>query len=534
MSGPIRAFVPASDGIELALYLHRSSVGGPAPTVLVVDRYHLMRTVVGEDGPARRALMAWLEELCDAGFNVVFMDSRGSGSSGGACRDWFDARLVQDVEVALSWTRSAPWSDGWVAAAGRSWSGTAAVLAAAGAAETFQALFVEMFPLDLEELVWPSGRYRHGFVNGWSSRVAALDFDGPGFPDGDPGESRRRAEHADNVDPAALALDRWACHNATSRLTGLVRQWAGTTPVFLLAGWLDAFVADMCTAFETKRSLAPWHLELGPWSHLGMSGRELARVQVDWLRQVQRNEVTGDTKAVTRLTYGPTPPRSVQNVDPQARRSASLPSVRIAFGVDAAGPREQRTVAGPHSSGRASRWHNTYGEPLNYRRFVDSPACHLYSTPPLPVSVDIDGSPLLSLTVRADQTFTVFAYLLEVEESGRSNYLSEGQVTSGATPGSIVHVRFPPVGVRVRPGCSLTVALAAADTDNVFDAGGPFELLGGPSTSDYLELSASRARGTNGAMSISGMSSRGTQCTSTVLPPGASLRRGRSSASVAR
>lgn len=290
----------------------------------------------------------------------------------------------------------------------------------------------------------------------------------------------------------------------------------------------------MCTAFETKQSLAPWHLELRPWAHLGMSGRELARLQVSWLRQVQRHELTDDTKAVTRLTYGPPSPRSLQTVDPQTRRSGPLLSQRIALSVDDASPPSQRKVRGLHSSGRASRWHNAYGEPLNYRSFADSPACPLYSTASLPDGVDIDGRPRLSLTVRAEQPFTVFAYLLEVEGSGRSNYLSEGQVTSGATPGSVVRVRFPPVGARVRPGCSIAVALAAADTDNVCEAGGPFEMLGGPSASDYLELSASRASGTNGAMSSSATSGRGIQCTSTVLPPGASLRRGRSSANVAR
>lgn len=534
MSGPARQFVRASDGIELALYVHRSSPGGPAPTIFVVDRYHLMRTAVGEDGPAKRALTAWLAELCVSGFNVVFMDSRGSGSSGGACRDWFDERLVDDVEVALSWTRSAPWSDGWVAAAGRSWSGTAAMLAAASIDETFQAVFVEMFPLDLEQLVWPSGRFRHGFVNGWSSRVAALDSSGPEFGDGDPGDQRRRAEHIDNVDPAALALDRRACRDASFRLMTLVQRWAGTTPVFLLAGWLDAFVADVFTAFETKRSLAPWHLEVGPWSHLGMAGRVLARMQVDWMRRVQRHDVADDTVAVTRLTYGPPSPRSVQDVDPRTCQFTPLPRDRIAFDVGDSSAQDQRTVMGAHSSGRASRWHNAYGEPLIYQRFVDSPACHLYTTAPLPERVDIDGRPLLSLTVRADQAFTVFAYLLEVEESGRSNYLSEGQVTSGPTPQSIVHVGFPPVGATVRPGCSIAVALSATDTDNVYDPGGPFELLGGPPSSDYLELSVSSARGTKGAVSNSATSRRGIQCTSTVLPPGASLRRGRSSANVAR
>jgi hypothetical protein len=91
----------------------------------------------------------------------------------------------------------------------------------------------------------------------------------------------------------------------------------------------------------------------------------------------------------------------------------------------------------------------------------------------------------------------------------------------------------PPVGAMVRPGCSIAVALSATDT-KIDDSGGPFELFGGPPSSDYLELSVSSARGTKGAVSSSATSWRGVQCTSTVLPPGASLRRGRSSASVAR
>lgn len=91
--------------------------------------------------------------------------------------------------------------------------------------------------------------------------------------EGDADEHERRAQHGDNADPVALAL---AHESDKVSLLDSIAPWTTATPVLLLAGWLDAFVLDMTTLLRrSEHSL----LEIGPWSHLGMCGRQLGRLE---------------------------------------------------------------------------------------------------------------------------------------------------------------------------------------------------------------------------------------------------------------
>lgn len=531
MREPEFALVRAGGGVSLALRVFPVEPGEAAPTVLVIDRYHLMRIALGPDSLPKSVLTAWIEELNRGGFNVVFMDSRGSGSSGGASRDWFDDRLHVDVTAVVAWIRSRRWATGWVAAAGRSWSGTAALIVARDGGGLFQAVCAEMCPLDLSSLVWPSGRLRHGFVYGWSDRVAALDCG-----DAEPTEIEdrsRRADHRANVDPVALAFARSVGRARHPSILSSVANWTSTTPVLLLAGWFDAFVADMLELFEVKRSTAPWHLEVGPWSHLGMTGSRLGQFEVEWLGRALRGDLVEDTKAVTRLSYGAPMPRvrEAPHRRVQAKRLTKIPVVIPSPLVGA-----MRRVSGCHSTGNGSRWHNAYGALLCYDKFTESPSCAVFVSPALPTEVYLDGRPRLYMHVRSDRPFTIFAYLLEVDESGRTDYLSEGQ-SSGefAGWGAAINLELMPVGFLARRGCKIAIAIAASDSDNTFENHTSFDLLGGSHVENYLELSVSdKVSSTKGASSRLLTSSNEIQATSTVLPPGFSLRSGRSSTTSAR
>lgn len=446
-----------------------------APTVLVIDRYHLMRVALGPYSVPKAALIAWIEELNRGGFNVVFMDSRGSGSSGGATRAWFDDRLCADVTAVVTWIRSRQWATGWVAAAGRSWSGTAALIVAHECDELFQAVCAEMCPLDLSSLIWPSGRLRHGFVYGWSGRVAVLDcgdVEAAGVE-----ERTRRAEHRSNVDPVALAFARGGDAGNPSVLAS-VASWTSPTPVLLLAGCLDAFVADMLQLFELTRATAPWHLEVGPWSHLGMSGRPLGGIEVEWLGRALQGDLAEDTKAVTRLSYGAAMPR-VREVPHRCDPSGKLAQIPVVVESTASG--NGLRVSGPHSTGCGSRWHNAYGALLRYAVFQESTSCAVFASRALPAEVYLDRRPRLRIRVRSDLPFALFAYLLVVDESGRTCYLSKGQRSNGAAGhGAAIDVDLLPVGTLVRRGSRIAVAVATSDSDNTFEVNDSFDLLGGP------------------------------------------------------
>lgn len=86
--------------------------------------------------------------------------------------------------------------------------------------------------------------------------------------------------------------------------------------------------------------------------------------------------------------------------------------------------------------------------------------CLTYQTPVLDRDVEVTGHPVADLWVssdRADGDF--FVYLTDVDESGRSLYVTEGQLRAGWT-------KTYPGDDQVRRGHRLRVAVAGADAGN--------------------------------------------------------------------
>lgn len=131
---PLR--VPGHDGVDLEAYLWLPELPDavPAPVVLHAQPY------AGQcyTGPTfcfpRGDDAGWLDNtglrpVVEAGYGVVNLNVRGTGTSGG-CFEMNGPNEAQDLRAAVEWLGRQPWSNGRVAMTGLSYMGTTPWLAA--------------------------------------------------------------------------------------------------------------------------------------------------------------------------------------------------------------------------------------------------------------------------------------------------------------------------------------------------------------------------------------------------------------------
>lgn len=160
-------YVEVGDGTRIALdILHPTKQGArseqPLPVAFKVTRYWrsylkedgTIHTATGDFPPGQNTLnlkdpkepLAANEnrnthqELLRHGYIIVFMDSRGTGSSFGVMTDGF-MREVQDMKEIIDWIAAQRWSTGKVGMFGASWPGIVQMFAAMGNPEPLKALF---------------------------------------------------------------------------------------------------------------------------------------------------------------------------------------------------------------------------------------------------------------------------------------------------------------------------------------------------------------------------------------------------------
>jgi predicted acyl esterase len=126
--------VPMDDGVHLHAWVSRLAPDRPRPVLFMMDSYSRSgtgnATTGNADGSCPTALPddyvpQWLSQSLIDRFTLVQVAYRGTGKSEGAF-DMTAPRTQRDVQEAIDWTSTQPWSDGTAMAVGESGTGFAA------------------------------------------------------------------------------------------------------------------------------------------------------------------------------------------------------------------------------------------------------------------------------------------------------------------------------------------------------------------------------------------------------------------------
>ncbi|WP_437909554.1 CocE/NonD family hydrolase [Sorangium sp. So ce327] len=536
------SYLPMRDGTRLAVYVFRLATGRSSPVVWMHNRYHaghpstdqlrqwaaahqwLRELASAEIAVGEISLDPWLVGLVRRGYGVVLVDARGTGASCGSRRGPFAPEEARDAAEVTAWLASRPWSSGAVGMFGRSYMGTSQYFAATEA-RALGAIFPEMPLFDLYDLVRPGGVFRHVFGRQWTDDVTLRDRGASVSPvQTDPEGALlevARAEHAANLDSHDLFAP-LRCRDSLDPVTGarlfLERSpsfWAAdrrpATPVFLLAGWNDAFVRDALLWYHN--SPGPRRLVIGPWAHTGSAGFDLLEQHAAWYdRWLAGVEPSGEEPPIYYYTVGADPGerwRCTEVWPPEEMvatpfhlrigRSGSCRSIndgRLTLqAADSGEGADDYDVDPTTTTGTATRWANTAGGPFAYPDLASNDERALtYTTAPLTAALELTGHPIVRLWVSSTAPdVDVFAYLEEVAEDGRSLYVTEGVLRAShralhtpphehlglpyhrsyeedlsPLPDHPVELVFDmhPISRRIAPGSRLRLAVTGADRDN--------------------------------------------------------------------
>jgi putative CocE/NonD family hydrolase len=390
-------------------------------------------------------------------------------------------------------------------------------LAAVGRPPHLKTIFPEMAPFDLYALLHDNGIFREDFAHTWSSDVRRRDVsDSASLIDSDPTGAivaEARAEHASDRDAFLIFRDaRFRdsidpdSGDALYEIFNVGPRWsAEVIPVYHLAGWYDLRPGD--AFLYLLNAGGPFHLVLGPWSHTGTAGFDLAQEHINWYDACLKHR--GEAPAGQKITYAVMSSEgSVQwragtrcEFERVSRVELSLKADR--WTIHSNGRHECSTESAimityrvdPNaSSGIASRWSNGYGGPFGYGDMRSNDRRALtFTSPPLAAPLELRGFPCIRLSLEAHDALNIFVFLEDVHPDGWSQYLTEGALalahrTLGGAPYEVPEIPFypgrasdiqPPLSAPARveiplfpiafcfpTGHRLRVAITGADRDN--------------------------------------------------------------------
>lgn len=168
--------IAMSDGIDLRANITRPGAG-VHPTILTVTGYNKdLGNPTGNCSAGDAGLTA-------AGYNVVVVDDRGTGSSGGRWDIWSERTQLDYVEL-LDWLTAQPWQDGNVGTTGGSYLGITSLLVAANDAKravpAVKAVFADVPMADAyRDVTYFGGNLDTGFIPVWFGFTGATNANVP-------------------------------------------------------------------------------------------------------------------------------------------------------------------------------------------------------------------------------------------------------------------------------------------------------------------------------------------------------------------
>jgi putative CocE/NonD family hydrolase len=510
-------YVRMPDGVRLAVDVWLPAgitPGERLPTVLEADRYWRARAYTGgiKNDPNYSIATPWNKR----GYAYVFADLRGTGASFGTVTAELGSTMIADVGGLADWIAAEPWSNGRVGTTGVSYAGDTAMLSLALRDHHITAAAPVSYDFDpYEDLLRPGGILIQPRLAPFSTLLSILDeahgttcatsaltqqvcaqhgltgaapkpVDGP---DGPALLTAARAQHYDNANLINYALaapyrddvigpQSWQVASAAGHRTAIQ---AGGVPILTLAGWLDAGTANGVLSQFTSLSNTQddW---IGPWSHgqgyladpfqpsrplTGAERQQLAGVVYAFFDRYVKNDQRPDGGHLLHYytlnegrwrttTRWPLPGTRMQDLYLAAGHTLS--GRRPGAGTD------RLTLDPTAGTGTLDRWNtNLTGEPVVYpdRAAVDR---HLlsYTGAPLRQAIRVSGLGRVTLDVTGDHgtaNGALYAYLEDVQPSGRVTYVTEGELA--LTDRAVVPGRDNPAWRRLRTPRTYTRADAS-------------------------------------------------------------------------
>lgn len=536
-------YLTMRDGVRIAidLYLPKDlKPGQKLSTLLLQTRYW------------RRYEFRWLienfqkppEELLffvNNGYAIVRLDVRGSGASSGSRPCPWSPDEIADGAQVVDWIISRPWSDGKVASAGGSYEGTCSEFLLVNQHPAVKAI-APMFALydAYTDIAFPGGNHLTWFTSIWQhfndiidrNRISEAAWYASIFVRGVPPvdadhdrsllkaavlehrnnyhvhDEARQLTFRDDVSPGGISPDSFSPHSHLEQ----IRQSGAV--IYSYSGWFDGGYAHSAI----KRFLTVGNpgdrLLLGPWDHGGddqMCPFETTRkTHFDHPGEIKRY-FDYHVKGIANGLENELPVHYYTMVENKWKTAKSWPpeSVKTSFYLSAdngltnnipveESSRDLHQFDLTATTGDKARW-NSLAEDVAViypDRKKQDKKCLVYQSEPLKQDLEITGHPIATIYIQFDSNDgQLFAYLEDVDEKGRVNYITEGSLRAlhrklsketppyqtptpyhsylsqdalPLEPGEIAEMVFDlqPISYLLKKGHRIRLALAGADADH--------------------------------------------------------------------
>lgn len=576
-------YVRMPDGVRLAVDVWLpagTAEHARLPTVLEADRYWRAKAYTGgyQQNPNYPIAQPWTAR----GYAYVFADLRGTGASFGTVKAELGRQLVADVGPLAGWAAAQPWSNGRVGVTGVSYAADIAIGSLALHNPHITAVAPISYDFDpYEDIMRPGGILIQPLIAPYGLLLRILDkahgttcatnaqtrelcnetgYTGaaPEPVDGPRGKALRaaaRARHFHNANLPQMAQagayrdwahgpQSWTVTSVGSKTAAIA---AGGVPILTFAGWLDGGTANgVLSQFASlPNTQESW---IGPWSHgqghfadpfkprtrlTPAEHQQLNdRVSAFFDRYVKHDDHPAGTRVLHYYTLNAGTWHTTTRWPVAGTRTQRLyfgARHTLAWHPGAARPGSDLLHLNPTAgTGHYDRWNtNLTGDKVVYpnRATVDRKLL-TYTSAPLRQATTVTGLGRVTLDVtgiRGARHGALYAYLEDVQPTGRVTYITEGELAladraiapkkenpswrklrtprtyarADAAPfplGTPQQITFDllPTSVQFHAGDRIRIAIAAADPDSfqLLPANGQaaYRISHGPASPSFVEL----------------------------------------------
>jgi len=473
-------YLPTVDGKEIS---------EPLPVILHYTRY-IRATIEDGTVITPLHYDPILSTMIQYGYIIAVADARGTGASYGVHNGPFSAEETADSYEIIEWLATQDWCDGHIGMHGRSYPGMTQYNAATQSPPHLDAIFPEMAGPILYDFIYRGGTYKDDFIDAWGwgtflldmglvADIAPVDEDQEGTM-----LAEAIAQHANNMwafQIGAIAKYRdWSTTlsngywswDLVSSIYGVEDIDESGIAVYHLTGWYDIYTTQQPMMYANLSSI-PQKMTIGPWVHRGGYGgevhlNEFHRWYDYWLKGINNKIMCERPVHYYVMTENNTLPKSEVSVvkdigfdykDPYGWQSSSwwplyaTKKIKIYFAAGLSGTvnsvndgtlvrkkpeaaigEDEYIVDYTSTTGAIlTRWKNGYGaqrpDGTTYfdERTAEDEKALTYTSRVLKKDKVVKGYPVVHLWVTStDLDGDFFVYLEEVDNQGRSHYVSEG------------------------------------------------------------------------------------------------------------
>jgi len=408
----------------------------------------------------------WLENMVKHGYAVIVVERPGTGASFGVMDMSFEPGAKEGNEI-LDWIASKPWCNGNIGMYGDSFQAMIQFAIAGTGNPHLKAIFPASSPLDnYEAVMYRGGVYNKAFASFFSwatsfleSVITPVDSDKDGAL---LAQVRKERSSATLGETSSVIFKRYPFRDCIMRDgTNLYENRAALypfierinrsgIPVYMTTGWYDLFTEDMFFWYNNLTVLK--RLTVRPLDHSEIEenqfdldyAAEAHRWFDRWLKGINNGimeeppihyYVMGAPKKEPWQTskQWPLEKQKLKRFYFDKGKTGSITSVNDGYltteSPTASNAFDAYTVDYTTTTGKNSRW-TAVNWSRNYpdMRLNDEKAL-TYTTSPLESDVEVTGHPVVHLWLTTDAPdLDVFVYLEEVDGSGKSAYITEGNL----------------------------------------------------------------------------------------------------------